>query len=125
MPGVVLTGAAEPNRQGSAFKVQVKAKMFSSLLLLFSAAAAEPQASLVVEPGRFGPEVELELQQRCGDAVVLQSACWGCKRAVLVVTGSQCVAELRRFSAEYNGTLLADARLCSKSIVSKALVGYL
>ena len=35
---------------------------------------------------------------------------------MLVVTGSQCVAELRRFSAEYNGTLLADARLCSKNI---------
>ena len=44
---------------------------------------------------------------------------------MLVVTGSQCVAELRRFSAEYNGTLLADAQLLSKTIVSKALMACL
>ena len=51
--------------------------MFSTLLFLSSAAAAHLQATpggrLVVEPGSFGPEVEIELQQRCGDAVVLQS----------------------------------------------------
>jgi len=81
--------------------------MFSTLLFLSSAAAAHLQATpggrLVVEPGSFGPEVEIELQQRCG---------------------SQCVAELRRFSAEYNGTLLADALVRYGNSTLEGLQGF-